>query len=518
MSSETGSMRRLAALTGCTVLTVTALLVSGAGTPSAGAPSAGAPSAGAGSAGVRASRALHEAQQVLAGREPRADGSMALLDLRQSMPALSPAEHRRAVRILARPTDDPDPYGEAYRTKAKRACAGHICLHWVTTTRDRAPSRTWVDRMLRMMNKIWDFEVGELGYHRPISDGSRGGGGSGRFDVYLKELYHQGLYGLTVAEKRSPDDKHLFSSYLLLDNDFARSQYHENPMQLARVTAAHEFFHAIQDAYDADADRWLMESTATWMEEQYDDASNDNRQYLPWSQLAHPGTPLDTYSTTSFEEYGNWAFFEYLSERYGRGVVKSIWKHDATFAGGGREYSAAAIRSALHRHGGMTSIFGSYASGNTVPAQTYAEGAHFPTAGVARTVTLDRSTPGTSWASYRVKHLASVNLRAVPGTDLTGRSWRLRVQVDGPARSTMPAVVVLVARQHRLTSTQVPLSRDGRGQVGVPFGRATTRQVTVTLANTSTRFHCHTGGDFSCHGTPTAAHPTFRLRLRAVHS
>ena len=142
--------------------------------------------------------------------------------------------------------------------------------------------------------------------------------GPGRFDVYLKELYHQGLYGLTVAEQRTPYNPHLYSSYLLLDNDFARSQYHANPMQEARVTAAHEFFHAIQYGYDATEDPWLMESTATWMEDQYDDSSNDNRQYLPWSQLRRPGTPLDTFDPGSFEQYGNWVFFEYLSEHFGR--------------------------------------------------------------------------------------------------------------------------------------------------------------------------------------------------------
>jgi hypothetical protein len=34
-----------------------------------------------------------------------------------------------------------------------------------------------------------------------------------------------------------------------------------------KVTAAHEFFHAVQFAYDIGEDGWLMESTATWMEE-----------------------------------------------------------------------------------------------------------------------------------------------------------------------------------------------------------------------------------------------------------
>ena len=444
---------------------------------------------------------------------------MALLRMRLTMGDLSPDRRRQAAAMLARPTDHPDLHGETYSVKAKRKCSGHICLHWVPTTSDAPPSRAWVDTMLHVMNSVWRFEVKKLGYQRPISDGRLGGGGPGKFDVYLKELFHQGLYGLTVAEEHPTSDKHLYSSYLLLDNDFKRRQYHADPLQEARVTAAHEFLHAIQYGYDATEDPWLMESTATWMEEQYADSSNDNRQYLPWSQLAHPNSPLDTYRSSSFEQYGNWAFFEYLSEHFGRRVLRSIWTKAASFGGGGHEFSAAAVRSALKPYGGMTQVFGDYASGNTVPASTYAEGhsSAYTPAPVASAVTLTRAAPGTPWRSYAVHHLASVDLRARPGSSLVRRTWRLKVNVRGPRRATRPAVVVLVRRRHhRATSALVHLSPSGHGTLSVPFSRATTRQVTVTLANTSTRFRCHDNGAYSCQGTPKAPHPTFRVQLRAV--
>jgi hypothetical protein len=402
--------------------------------------------------------------------------------------ALAPADRRHAAAILARPTDHPDVYGQTYRVKAKRECAGHICIHWVPTTRDAPPGRKWVDKQLRMLNHVWDVEVKKLGYRRPISDGNRGGGGSGKFDVYLKELYHQGLYGLTVAEQRTSSNRRLYSSYLVIDNDFKRSQFHADPMQVARVTAAHEFFHAIQFGYDAGEDPWLMEATATWMEDQFDDSSNDNRQYLPWSQLHEPATPLDTFTDGGFEQYGNWVFFEYLSEHYGRGIIRSIWKHAAAFGRAGHHFSAEAIHSALHRHGGMTTVFGTYT----------------------------RSAPEAPWATYAVQHLASVNLKAVPGTDLSGHRWRLRIKVDGPRRGTSPAVVVLVRRTHHpMTRSLVPLTRQGRGKLSVPFSRSGTVQVTVTLVNASTRFSCHTNGGYSCDGTPKAPHPSFAVKLVA---
>ncbi len=468
----------------------------------------------AAAARTEARQALRAATDVVAGTASREDASMALLRLRLTMTALGPSDRRRAAAILARPTDNPDPYGEGYSVAAKRKCRGHICVHWVPTTRDAPPGTAWVDKMLRMMNSVWDYEVTKLGYRRPISDGSRGGGGSGRFDVYLKELYHQGLYGETVAERPSPDNKRRYSAYLLLDNDFKRSQYGADPMQVARVTAAHEFFHVIQYGYDVREDPWLMESTATWMEDQFDDSSNDNRQYLPWSQLHKPGTPLDTFSDSGFEQYGNWAFFEYLSEHYGRGIVRTIWTHAAAFGKRGHEFSAEAIHSSLRHHGGMTKVYGTYASGNTVPEHTYSEGKAYPAAPATASATLTQSAPAQTW-TYDVRHLAAVDLEASPGADL-GARWRLRLAVDAPDRDSSPAVVALVQRSDgRLSRVRVHLTRHGHGVATVPFGDARVRRVTVTLANASTRFRCHTGGAFSCHGTSRDPHPSFTVRAVA---
>ena len=512
--------RRCRPLAGLVALVTALSLATVSGTTSATAATGSSDHRASARAATRAQArqvargALRTARRTMSGQATRTDASMALLRLRLTLHALPPAGRRAAAAVLARPTDNPDLYGQAYTTKAKRACSRHICIHWVPTSRDAPPDRAWVDRQLRMLEHVWTYEVHELGYHRPRSDGARGGGGSGKFDVYLAELYRRGLYGLTVAERPIPHHRHLYSSYLVIDNDFRRSQFHGPPMQVARVTAAHEFFHAIQYGYDADEDPWLMETSSTWMEEQFDDSSNDNRQYLSWSQLQKPGTPLDTYSSTGFEQYGNWVFLEYLSERFGRGVVRRIWKQAAVF--GGHRYSAAAVRAALRRYGGMTSVFGSYANGNTAPGDTYAEGAAYPVAGITSSVTLTAGSPRKPSTSYDVHHLSSVNLRAIPGGGLTGDGWRLWLTVDGPRRATAPAVVVRVVHTGSpATQTLVPLSREGHGLVSVPFGSQAVRRVTITLANASTRFACHTGGSFSCGGTSKDPHTRFTVRLVA---
>ena len=255
---------------------------------------------------TEARQALRTAQNVMSGRSTQTSPTMALLHLRLTMPQLSGRERSQAVGLLARPTDHPDPYGDSYTVKAKKKCKKHFCIHWVPTTSDAPPSMAWVNKQLKMMNHVWTFEVGKLGYRKPISDGHKGG--NGRFDVYLKDLYPQGYYGYCAPERPTSYNRRLYSGFCVLDNDFARSQYGAAPMASATVTAAHEFFHAVQFAYDAYEDSWMMEVSSTWMEEQYNDKSNDNRQYLPYGQLAHSNEPLDKFQTPCCSQYANWMF------------------------------------------------------------------------------------------------------------------------------------------------------------------------------------------------------------------
>ena len=56
-----------------------------------------------------------------------------------------------------------------------------------------------------------------------------------------------------------------------------------------QVTAAHEYFHAVQFAYDFFEDGWFMEATATWAEDELYDSVNDNVNYLDRGQI---GTEL----------------------------------------------------------------------------------------------------------------------------------------------------------------------------------------------------------------------------------
>lgn len=482
------------------------------------APAASA--AGERAAGDRAERALGLAERIVSGDAPRApgarvDGTLALRELFTALPDLDPASRREAAAILARPTDgNRDPAGDGYTVSSRRKCDGPVCVHWVPTTRDAPPSKRWVNKNLATMNSVWAKEVGDLGYRRPLEDLERGG--NGKFDVYLKELGSKGLYGYCAPESARPGTpEFLATGYCVLDNDFARSQFGAPPLDTLQVTAAHEFFHAIQFAYDAGEDGWFMEATATWMEERYADAVNDNRQFLPFGQLGKPASALDVFSSSGWNQYGNWAFFEYLSSNFGVGFVRSIWNEAGAFEGAPDRFSSRAVEVMLRDHGGLPAVFARYAAGNTIPARTYPEGRAWPKAPVAENWRLSADRPRRSQA-FRIDHLSSRTARIAPGQTLTARDWRVRVAVDGPTARSAPAAYLVIERESgRVSRKRLPFGSAGNGRATLDFSNRKVRSVRITLANASTRFDCWVQTSYSCQGQPRDDNRRFGLTVRA---
>jgi len=474
---------------------------------------------------VAAHEALDRARAALAGTPPAqaptqasapgaVDPTMALRDLFVARQDLSGPARLTANRILARPTSPNDPNGDSYRAPSHKTCGPHVCVHWVSRTVDAPPSRAWVTVTLNTMEAVWKREVGGLGYRKPASDGTRGG--NAKLDVYLKDVGDQGYYGYCTTERQVTGHPRFASGYCVLDDDFARSQFGAAPRNSLRVTAAHEFFHAIQFNYDYREDPWFMEATATWMEEQVYDGINDNRQYLPAGQVRHPETPLDTFDQYGSEQYGNWPFFEFLSSRWGRGIVRTAWYDASGVPGAPNEYSIDAVTSVLANHGGLPAVYADFAGANTRPAEAYQEGAAWPTATITKTSTLTPSAP-TQSSTQLVDHLSAKNVRAIPGGALSAADWKLTVAVDAPGAATSPAVLVTIDRTgSRSTLTQrVALDDTGAGTAEVPFSQAQVAKVTVSLANASTRYTCHDYTDYSCQGTPTDDDKPFFATLTA---
>ena len=455
------------------------------------------------------SAALGNARAAVTGHAEH-DTTLALTRLRLAYPSLSAAERAAADALLARPTDgaaDPEQFG--YTTaEATPLCGATFCVHYVTTTAD-APAAVdvdldgvpdWVETTLAELEAVVAFETGTLGYRHPATDGVRGG--NAQFDVYLSQIGDDGLYGFCAPEEKVPGQRFVYSGYCVLDNDF--TEFPLGPLPSLQVTAAHEFFHAIQFDYDATEDRWFMEATATWVEEQYADAIDDNRQYLPYGQLGRPRQPLDEFDSFGQGQYGNWLFIELLSQDFGPDVVRRIWNQADATRGAPDRYSTEAVRRVVSAGQGpdFEDFYARFATVNQLPGRFYTEGAAYRRAPVAQVSRLD-DRRRTASHTTRLDHLTSTAYRLEPAGSLHG-TWRLRVAVDGPASSTgATATLLLRKRNGGVALRPVHLSKKGDGARSLGFSRSAVTSVTVVLANGSTRFKpCWRGTSYSCQGIP----------------
>lgn len=450
----------------------------------------------------RAQRALDDARSALAGLG--GDPGSALRDLHRALPRLGadPGAAAEARTLLARPTEGgADARGDGYDSPATRRCTERVCLHWVRTGPDAPPDRAWALTTLGVVDDVLALQVDELGYRAPLPDGRRGG--DTRLDVYLADVGARGLFGYCAPEDL-PGARRTgtATSYCVLDDDFARDDFGAAPRGSLDVTAAHELFHAVQLAYDAEDDGWFHESTATWMEERFADGADDNRRYLPYGPLRRPGVPLDLFDPSGYAHYGAWVFWEHLSDRFGVDVVRDVWDRAAVDAGDAS--SVQALRRTLRERGvHLPLALGRFAAANLAREQEYDEGAAWPSPRASATTRVTRAAPART--EVEVDHLSSaaVVLRAGDGdARLVPGRWALRVVVDGPRAVTRPVAWVVVERDGETVLRRVRLDAEGVGAVAVPVS-SRVDAVTVSLTNGSSRSRCGAADPaYACGGTP----------------
>lgn len=428
--------------------------------------------------------------QQLSGADD--DATMALTSLFQHRDDLNASDKKVAARVLARPA------------AALRVCdsSAKICVHYSTTGANRATT-AWAKQVLSVVSHVSKVYASS-GYRRPVGDGTTGGY-TNYTDIYLADVAPQGYYGYCAPES----GKYVATAYCVLDNDYAPSQYgtRNTPLQNLEVTAAHEFFHAVQFAYDVNEDVWFMEASATWAEDQIYTSINDNRQYLPYGQLRRPRTPLD--KDTTFGVYGNWIFFRYLSEHLPKkkgalpSIMLQIWQRAAVSANRKHNaYSVEAITSALAARGrSLKNLYAGFAVANLHPKISYREGrsTHYPMAEVAGVRTL---TPAKKQASghYTVAHLSSATQRFTPHN--VSKKWHLRIDAQ-VAKKKFQVAIVTVYRKHKTVTRRLRLDGRGRGHLRVDFANSSVVKVELTFVNTAHGYKCHQGSAYACKGRPT---------------
>ena len=358
-----------------------------------------------------------------------------------------------------------------------------------------------------VLGSVWRTEVGQMGFRRTARRPRP------RRQPQARRLprgaRRPGLYGYCAPEPSGADRR--APGYCVLDDDFARSQFGRRPIQTLRVTAAHEFLHAVQFGYDYREDPWLLEATATWIEERYADGIDDNRQYLDAGPGRRAGASRSTAGPAS-AEYGNWAFFEYLAQQLRRRDRPPGLGAGRRGARRRRRVLGPGARSGRCRRGVVPeSVFARYAMALSTPAASFPEGSAW---GPATFVDGDTLGPDDTRDSSRsLDHLSSKASRWVPGGRLDTTDWQLRVSIDGPASAAAPVAGVVRERPDGTTDAQRGPARRRRRRPGhgaVQPGRrptpSTSSWATRRPATAATAVGC--GRATGCRATTAA-----RLRL-----
>ncbi len=477
--------------------------------------------------------ALAHAQAVFSGHST-GEATMALRDLARTAHTLSGTDLSEARALMARPTDPAspdsfDPVHYAPGSEVERQCGTYICVHWVEDGSADATDPVFAQQALQLLESI-DARYRAAGYRGPIPD--QGQGGDTRTDIYLADVGAFNLYGYCntdLDDQWQPTyvDGSAVAPYCVFDNDF--TDFGGVPLDDLEVTAAHEYFHAVQFGYDFNDDLWVYETTATWVEDEMYDDVNGNLFYLAYGQMGDPaasvgyegeGTlvPLDY----SGYPYGNWTWIRYLTEKYPTAqaglptLVRSLWENLDTTGGKPDTYSLRALDKTLAGIGTSTAAeFAGFSSANRTPAQSYSEGGSYPTPALAYGPTSLSRRSATAAQTLTLDHLTSGTGAYLP---FAGSS-ALKVRVDtGPSLSGMSAIALVIGKDGSASRTPIAFNRSGTGQVEVPFGARVDR-VEVTVVNGSSAMQdCFTDPyfSFSCAGFGVDDGRTATVRVQAV--
>ncbi len=452
------------------------------------------------------------------------DLSLALSDLALAQDDLTGTDRRRARRLLARPTNalGDDLVSYPLGAELDHVCGPSACVHWVSRGPDAPPPEDLdldgvpdqVARTLAVVEDVYDRTRAQ-GWRTPLADSRAVGDPDGRprFDVYLADLGAFGWYGYCAPEQVA-GLRFARAAYCVLDDDFASGQYGgTDPADSLAVTAAHEFFHAVQYAYDFTEDDWLREGTATWFEDVLFDDVDDNRQFLDSGPLRHPERSLD--DTRGM--YGDWVFFQWLAERYGDQVVREVWEQ-AAWLRGPDHFSVTAVDAALRARGtSLAATFPRFAVALRWPRQSFEEAraGWYPVAPSVRRFDPRPRRATNGPVTLQLAQLGSHSI-TVPTSPRSGRFHRLRVAVDGPpARRGTRAMTVVVGRDGHRSIRSVRLDRRGDGVAVLDLDRSRVARVVVVLANTSARYTCWAGTTAACQGLRTDDRLPVTVRLSA---
>jgi uncharacterized protein (TIGR03382 family) len=208
---------------------------------------------------------------------------------------------------------------------------GGFRVHFTRAGRNAVPAQdvndSGVPDLVEQVGQAYDqvaaFYAGTLNFRAPLGDGQLGG--DGRFDVYLLDFggAADGTFQVDSCPLSNPDT---CSGHVLQENDFAGYGY-ASALQGTRVLGSHEYFHAIQSAYDKTQGVVLEEGTAVWGSTRFDPSLGELEGFAG-GYLSRPERALDSPPPGPVPDfaYGSAVFFEFLDEKFGPDVIRQLWE------------------------------------------------------------------------------------------------------------------------------------------------------------------------------------------------
>ena len=195
---------------------------------------------------------------------------------------------------------------------------GFFRIHYNTSGTD-LPTYS-INLLAGALDSVYNFEVNYFGYPPPPDNGA---GGDNKYDIYITAIGD--VYGYTVPDSEILPGSGRYYAYTVINNNF--TGFYTTGINAARVTAAHEFDHAIHignyiNRYFA-GDEFFYELSATAMEHFVFSTIKDYLQYLPdyfydtQNSIAVNGT---------IAEFGLGIWNIYQKDRFGFGIIKREWE------------------------------------------------------------------------------------------------------------------------------------------------------------------------------------------------
>lgn len=421
----------------------------------------------------------------------RRDMTILLVQTRRHWEELSSETQALAKPWLQRPVGPTDPGEAQWSFKNPETTfitpSGNFKIHYINKAQypndPNASVKAWVETdVASILDNVSSVVHGTLGYTAVPSDGVKGG--DAKFDVYLTNLFPYGFYGYVSGDAPTNDAARPYgvASYMVLDNDYLSYGY-SDPSDPLKVTAAHEYFHAVQNGYSGEDDIAFMEQSATWMEDIVYPTIHDNYNYIgePYQDtdsngqydasvdgfttaddhnqngtrdegsLDYPESPLNAFDSPPLVQYGRFLWARYLSEKFANSIVKTIWENCGQVMG---DNTFSAMNAALQARGSsLAAAYQEYATWGYDKAK-YSDGANYPLVWVDRTVNgsnlqlSSAGSPSLSSTLGRQQYLSTIYTQILnPSGSYTfaslGGEALLTILVNTGGLTLMPVTVTL---------------------------------------------------------------------------